>query len=159
MCRIAVKKPANSSGFLSSLPASGGAGLSLPPPPGGGSSFGLAPPPSSTSSQVGPWYTNIDASRQLHGTLASHHLHQSNIPCQQSVQPSWKLQEEFATAVFRKCHSGSKVLRSHEALATANSNVHDEEQAGPHVYIAVVEVTNIITYISERGTALTCKPA
>ncbi|KAK9857970.1 hypothetical protein WJX84_008397 [Apatococcus fuscideae] len=51
--KIAMKKPANSSGFLSSLPASGGTGLSLPPPPGGGSSFGLAPPPASTSSQGG----------------------------------------------------------------------------------------------------------
>lgn len=47
-----MKKPANSSGFLSSLPASGGTGISLPPPPGGGTSFGLSPPPAATSSQV-----------------------------------------------------------------------------------------------------------
>lgn len=51
-CRIAMKKPANSSGFLSSLPASGGPGISLPTPPGGGTSFGLAPPPGAVSSQV-----------------------------------------------------------------------------------------------------------
>ncbi len=53
-CRIAVKKPAGSSGFLSSLPASAGTGLSLAPPPGGSGSFGLAPPPSSSAAgQVG----------------------------------------------------------------------------------------------------------